>query len=99
MAELPAPVDLQGLTSLVRTQLARVPVRMRESKLTLSAWRMETASGQGDGSIAFVELPSGPTYRGEGTFLGWPQERLAAVWQALSNPPSTEPPFELPQLG
>jgi hypothetical protein len=93
------PVDLQGLTSLVPTQLARVHVRMRESTLTLSAWRMETASGQGGGAIAFVELPSGPAYRGEGTFLGWPQERLAAVWQALSNPPSTEPPFELPQLG
>jgi hypothetical protein len=93
------PIELQGLTSVLRTQLARVPVRMRESKITFSGWRMETTSGQGGGAIALVDLPSGPAYRGEGTFLGWPQETLAAVWQALANPPSTEPPFELPQLG
>ena len=72
---------------------------MRENNLTRSAWRMETSGAQQAGAILLVELPSGPVYRGEGSCLGWPQEKLASLWQALSGDPSGEPPFELPQLG
>ncbi len=94
------PQDLEGLSGVTRLQLSRVPVRMREQSVTLAAWRMETASAQGNGVVVLVELPSGlQAFRGEGTWLGSSQERLAAVWAALSAPPPGEPDFELPRLG
>ena len=92
-------LDPQDPAAVVRTQLDRVPVRMRENQLTLSAWRMEISSAKSPGAILLVDLPSGAVYRGEGSCLGWSQEKLAALWQALSAAPSGEPAFELPQLG
>jgi hypothetical protein len=91
---------LEGLTRLARESLTRAQVRTRENQVTLSAWRLLTTSAQGPGVILLIEL--GPTkviYRGDGVHLGWGQERLAAVWQALSAASPAEPPFELPQLG
>ena len=37
--------------------------------------------------------------RGDGLFLGWPQERLAEVYDALLQRDDEEPPFETLQLG
>lgn len=94
------PRDLEGLTQVARKTLARVPARMRESAVTLAAWRIETTSAQGPGTIVLVELPSGQhAFRGEGIYLGWPQEKLASLWRALSEAAPGEPPFEVPQLG
>ncbi len=93
-------VDLEGLTGLLRTQLQRAPLRMREQQNTLSAWRLETASTQGPGAIVLVELPSGQrTFRGEGVYLGWEQVRLDKVWTALAVADAGEPLFEPLQLG
>lgn len=86
--------------SVRRESLARIPIRMRESAVTLSAWRMETSGAQGRGTIVLVELPSGArAFRGEGAHLGWTQEKLAALWRTLSEGGDPEPPFEIPQLG
>jgi hypothetical protein len=41
---------------------------------------------------------AGEIYRGEGVFLGWPQERLAAAYAALL-PRDDAPPPEFMQLG
>jgi hypothetical protein len=47
----------------------------------------------------FVDLAPGETfYRGEGVFLGWDQDRLAAAYRALLPEPAAPEP-ESPQLG
>jgi hypothetical protein len=83
------------LTNAVVHSLERVPIRTRESNVTRSAWRMEVDCDAGRGAITFID---DSFYRGDGIFLGWPQDELAAAYQALSKP-SDEPPFELMQLG
>src|SRR5262245_20617957 len=73
-----------GLTGLRAGARERVPIRTRASNLTRSAWRLEVACDQGAGAIVVVEVsPRESYYRGEGLFLGWSQERLAAVQEAL----------------
>jgi hypothetical protein len=90
---------LSGLTSLHAGPRERVPIRTRASGVTTSAWRLEIAADQGTGAIVIIEVsPQESHYRGEGLFLGWTQERLAAVHDALW-PRSDEPGFDLPQLG
>src|SRR5262245_66024175 len=77
-----APFD--GLTHVRADPPERVPIRVRSSGATLSAWRMAISSDQGTGAIVLAEV--GPTeshHRGEGIFLGWSQERLGAVYAAL----------------
>ncbi len=87
------------LTNAVLRSLERAPIRMRESGVTHSGWRMEIGSDQGSGSIMLVELPDGRSvYRGEGMFLGWPREQLEAAYGAMREVPD-EPRFELQQLG
>ncbi|HEX4439537.1 MAG TPA: hypothetical protein VH854_05665 [Thermoanaerobaculia bacterium] len=89
-----------GLTDPRRVALERHPIRTREGRSTLSGWRMAIASTEGEGTITRVDLPSvdGALHRGEGLFLGWPEERLAAAYAALL--PMDEPPSPtLPQLG
>ncbi len=67
--------------------------------MTLSAWRLEVTSEEGSGAIVLVEAPTGEThYRGEGIFLGWPQERLGEVYLALQPPEEGGGP-DVPQLG
>ena len=91
--------ELFGLTGLRAQPRERVPIRTRASGVTMSAWRLEIACDQGTGAIVMVQASSQESYyRGEGLFLGWAQERLAAVHDALL-PRSDEPPFEVPQLG
>lgn len=93
-------VDLEGLTGLSRTQLHRVPLRLREQQITLSGWRLETTSAQGAGALLLVDLAAGVrAFRGEGVYLGWEQPRMEKVWAALAGVESTEPLFEPLQLG
>jgi len=91
--------DSLGLTDVRARPPERVPIRTRTSGATTSGWRFEVECGQGTGAVVLVESsPQESYYRGEGLFLGWPQERLAAVHDALG-PRSEEPGFDLPQLG
>jgi hypothetical protein len=83
------------LTNAVVHSMEHVPIRTRESNVTRSAWRMEVRCDEGAGAITLID---DAIYRGDGLFLGWPQEELAAAYQGLIKP-SDEPPFELMQLG
>ena len=83
------------LTNAVVRSMERVQIRTRESNVTRSAWRMEVACDEGAGAITLVD---DTIYRGEGLFLGWPQEELAAAY-AGAQKHDDEPPFELMQLG
>ena len=59
-------------------------IRMRESGITLSAWRLAITCDEGTGAIVLVETPGGGSlFRGEGLFLGWSQERLEAAYRRL----------------
>ena len=89
---------LAGLTEPKAIALERSPIRTRESSLTRSAWRLEAEAREGRGTITFVEAEGAGWHRGDGIFLGWPQERLASVYRALA-PRDDEPPFELMQMG
>ncbi len=94
-----SPEPVSGLTDPRSVSLERAPIRTRESASTLSGWRLAVASREGEGAIFLVDGPGGvPVYRGEGVFLGWTQERLAAAYEAL-RPRPPEEGFELPQLG
>ena len=78
--------------------LERVAIRLRESSVTLSAWRMAVAAPEGSGTLVRVETPGGALFRGEGWFLGWGQEAMSTAWAELL--PQVEPePVETPQLG
>jgi hypothetical protein len=75
---------IAGLTGCRCKELARIPICTREVPATLSAWRLAAESGNGEGAITLVEVsPGRSVYRGEGFFLGWPQERLEAAYRAL----------------
>jgi hypothetical protein len=79
--------------------LERFSIRLREGSTTQSAWRLSVASEEGPGAIVFVETsPTETFYRGEGVFLGWPQDRMALAYRALL-PDSQAERFEIPQLG
>jgi hypothetical protein len=94
-----AAVSLLGLTNARAVSLERVPIRTRESGVTLSGWWLSVESDQGKGAIALVESSDANVwYRGEGIFLGWGAEDLRAACEAL-RPRPDEPAFELPQLG
>jgi hypothetical protein len=87
-----------GLTNPQGLALERFLIRTRGGASTQSAWRLVVACGQGQGAIILVEIsPEETFYRGEGVFLGWPQDRLGAAYQALL--PKTEESFETQQLG
>jgi hypothetical protein len=60
----------------------RVHIRARESKSTLSAWRVELVLPEGQAAMVLAELdPQHAWYRAEGALLGASQERLAALWK------------------
>jgi hypothetical protein len=78
------PDPLGGLTGVAAGALERVAIRMRESGLTLAAWRLDVSAAEGQGTIFLVETPGGGTlFRGDGVCLGWPQQRLEAAYQRL----------------
>lgn len=82
--ELPEPDPLEGVTNPSCGSLERMAIRLRESEVTLSAWRLAVAADQGEGAILLVETPGGGSlYRGEGLFLGWSQQRLEAAYRRL----------------
>ena len=95
--KLPEPVP--GLTRPRAASLERFPVRVREGSATLSAWRLPVECGEGAGAIVAAEVsPESTFFRGEGVFLGWPQERLKAAYLALL-PRAEGDAFELQQMG
>ena len=94
------PAELvPGVTNPRTLGLERFLIRLRGGTATQSAWRLSVSSGEGRGAIIFVEIsPEEKFYRGEGFFLGWPQERLAAAYRSLLPKPEKDG-FELHQLG
>ncbi|HZJ54435.1 MAG TPA: hypothetical protein VFD38_09890 [Myxococcaceae bacterium] len=92
------PQRIAGLTEPRVTPPERVPIRLRESSVTLSAWLMAVGASEGSGSLVRVETPGGTLYRGEGWFLGWTQDAMANAWKELL-PPAPPDPVGLPQLG
>ncbi len=94
----PTPPRIAGLTTPTVLPLERVPIRLRESTVTLSAWRMAVSAPEGAGTLVRVETSGGTLFRGEGWFLGWSQEAMSSAWTELLPPPPVEV-MELPQLG
>ncbi len=79
--------------------LERFPIGLRGESEVQSAWRLSVASDEGPGAITRVEIsPEEMFYRGEGVFLGWRQERMAAAYLALLPKPEDDH-FEIQQLG
>jgi hypothetical protein len=97
--DTPAAI-LEGITVLTQ-RAERVAVRARATSHTFSAWAFAVETEEGSGTIARVEpSPDEAFWRGDGVFLGWTQERLAAAWDALraaAPEPETAPAFQ--QLG
>ncbi len=87
-----------GLTGLSADPPVRVPVRTRSTRVTQSAWRLPIRCDQGQGAILLVESGAESFRRGEGIFLGWTQEKLASLYDALLPKTSEAPPDPL-QLG
>jgi hypothetical protein len=99
MTTMEARMPVPGLTDVAAEPLERHPIRTREGATTRSAWRLAVSSAEGAGAIVFVEsAPDASFYRGEGVFLGWDQERLAAAYRALLPEPAGADP-EMAQLG
>jgi len=96
----PGPSDpLGGLKNVRFVSLDRVPIRTRESITTRSAWRLNVAADQGDGTISLIEIsPTVSLYRGEGVFLGWTGDDLQAAYRLLL-PRSEGSDLEFNQLG
>jgi hypothetical protein len=96
----PAEILVEGLTNPRGLGLARFPIRVRELAVTLSAWRLAAASDDGEGTITVVELSPGSVFhRGDGVFLGWPQDRLSSAYDALMPRDEAASAMEMPQLG
>ena len=74
------PPPLPGAT---RRSLARVALRVRASSVTTAGWRLELDAPAGPGAIVLAEGGEASWFRGEGSCLGLPQEKLAAVWAQL----------------
>lgn len=94
----PSPRRIAGLTEPEVRPLERVAIRLRESSVTLSAWRMAVVAPEGSGTLVRVETPGGSLFRGEGWFLGWSQEGMSSAWAELL-PPVESDPMDTPQLG
>lgn len=99
MPTQPETRTLPGLEGATATPPERVPVRTREGRITLAAWRMSVTTPDGGGTIVLVETNVGALFRGEGVFLGWAQERLAAAYRELVPKTATELATNYPQLG
>ncbi len=97
--ESPAPDPVPGLTEPKGDLLERFLIRTRGGGATQSAWRLVVSCREGQGTIILVEpAPGEAFFRGDGVFLGWPQERMEAAYRALLPKPAEER-FELNQLG
>ena len=66
--------------------------------MTRAGWRLEVECAQGRGAIVLAEASAAESWhRGEGILLGWTQEKLAEVYQALTR--RDDPEADSPQLG
>ncbi|MEO8053513.1 MAG: hypothetical protein ABI768_00050 [Acidobacteriota bacterium] len=97
---VPLPGPLAGLV-VTGTTLGRVAARARDVAHTFSAWALVVDTAQGPGRIVRIELtPDATLWRGDGIFLGWTSERLAAAWDALrAAEPELEASPDFQQLG
>jgi hypothetical protein len=86
---------LSAMDSVEVDSRERVQIRMRESGVTMAAWRVSLKSPEG--AIILAETAGKSWYRGEGNLLGLPQERLAELWTAALSSGDREP--DLPQYG
>lgn len=92
---------LDGL-EITAVRLERLEIRTRGTAHTLSAWALRVETPRGSGSIVRAEpTPEDKFWRGEGVFLGWAPDRLAAAWDALRavEAGTPEPAPDFPQLG
>jgi hypothetical protein len=76
-------MQIEGLGEVNAVEPTRVPLRMRDASVTMSGWRISVEAPRGTGTIVLAEHGAQRFYRGEGIFLGWPQERLEAAYRAL----------------
>jgi hypothetical protein len=91
-------MQIEGLGEVRASEPERVMLRMRAATVTVAGWRITVEAPRGPGSIVLAEQGAQRFYRGEGVFLGWPQERLEAAYRALL-PPSQGPGDDHLQLG
>lgn len=99
---MPNPTEtktIPGLEGATATAPERVPVRTREGRITLAAWRMNVSAPGGTGAIVLVETNVGAVFRGEGLFLGWAQDMLAAAYRTLVPKTTADVALNHPQLG
>ncbi len=82
-------------------RVERVAARARDVAHTFSAWALVVETAQGPGRIVRIELtPDATLWRGDGVFLGWTTDRLAAAWDALrAAEPAPDASPDFPQLG
>jgi len=93
------PALVPGLTNPRTLSLERFAIRTRTGAATQSAWRLSIVSEEGQGAIILVEVSPGETfYRGDGLFLGWPQDRMEEAYRCLL-PKDDGSTFEMHQLG
>jgi hypothetical protein len=90
---------IPGLEGATATPPERVPVRTREGRITLAAWRMTVTAPGGAGAIVLVETNVGAVFRGEGYFLGWAQDMLATAYRTLVPKTNADVALNHPQLG
>ena len=93
------PKTLPGLEGATATSPERVPVRTREGRITLAAWRMNITAPSGVGAIVLVETNVGAVFRGEGLFIGWAQDMLSVAYKTLVPRTSADVSLNHPQLG
>jgi len=98
MADTVEPL-VPGLRNPRVLALDRFLIRLRDGSATQSAWRLSVESEEGQGAIILVEVsPAETFYRGEGVFLGWPQDRIGSAYRALLPKPEADG-FDMQQLG
>jgi len=83
-------MQIEGLGEVTATEPTRAPLRIRGAAVTTAGWRISVQAPRGAGTIVLAEQGVQQFYRGDGLFLGWPQERLETAWRALL-PPSEGP--------
>ncbi len=91
---------LEGI-QIASHRVERVAARARDVSHTFSAWALVVEAAQGTGRIVRIEVtPDATLWRGDGVFLGWTTDRLAAAWDALrAAEPVPEASPDFPQLG
>jgi hypothetical protein len=92
---------MSAVTTLTNAVVAleRLPVRERGASFTAAAWSIAIHADEGAGAIVRLECADGAVhFRGDGHFLGWSREEMAAAWEAMAHSDAPAEP-DLPQLG